>query len=340
MSPIPFKTFRHIADKQNLKLSEQEHKKLTKEIKSYKTPSYLQPGDTVAITCPAKKLPRNIEDAVKLLESWGLNVVLGETVHASWHQFAGDDELRSTDFQRFLDDPSVKAIFAARGGYGTIRIIDRLDFSGFGNHPKWIIGFSDITVLHSHIQSLYKTESIHGQMPLTIKEGSEISLETLRKALFNEEINYTYTSKANNKSGEAEGILIGGNLSLLVMMAGSVSEQEFSDKILFLEDVGEYLYSIDRMLWNLKRAGKLNNLRGLIIGGFTELKDNDIPFGQTAEQIIMEQVKEFDFPVCFNFPAGHIPDNRALIFGRMSRLKVDGQQVELGYLGIDPNRAL
>jgi muramoyltetrapeptide carboxypeptidase len=340
LSPIPFKTFRHIADKQNLKLSEQEHKKLTKEIKSYKTPSYLQPGDTVAITCPAKKLPRNIEDAVKLLESWGLNVVLGETVHASWHQFAGDDELRSTDFQRFLDDPSVKAIFAARGGYGTIRIIDRLDFSGFGNHPKWIIGFSDITVLHSHIQSLYKTESIHGQMPLTIKEGSEISLETLRKALFNEEINYTYTSKANNKSGEAEGILIGGNLSLLVMMAGSVSEQEFSDKILFLEDVGEYLYSIDRMLWNLKRAGKLNNLRGLIIGGFTELKDNDIPFGQTAEQIIMEQVKEFDFPVCFNFPAGHIPDNRALIFGRMSRLKVDGQQVELGYLGIDPNRAL
>ena len=340
MSPIPFKTFRHIADKQNLKLSEQEHNKLTKETKSYKTPSYLQPGDTVAITCPAKKLPRNIEDAVKLLESWGLNVILGETVHASWNQFAGDDELRSTDFQRFLDDPSVKAIFAARGGYGTIRIIDRLDFSGFSNHPKWIIGFSDITVLHSHIQSLYKTESIHGQMPLTIREGSEISLETLRKALFNEDVNYAYTSKANNKSGEAEGILIGGNLSLLVMMAGSVSEQEFSDKILFLEDVGEYLYSIDRMMWNLKRAGKLNNLRGLIIGGFTELKDNDIPFGQTAEQIIMGHVKEFGFPVCFNFPAGHIPDNRALIFGRMSRLKVDGQQVELSYLGIDPKRSL
>ena len=340
MSPIHFKTFRHIADKQNLKLSEQEHNKLTKETKSYKTPSYLQPGDTVAITCPAKKLPRNIEDAVKLLESWGLNVILGETVHASWNQFAGDDELRSTDFQRFLDDPSVKAIFAARGGYGTIRIIDRLDFSEFSNNPKWIIGFSDITVLHSHILSLYKTESIHGQMPLTIREGSEISLETLRKALFNEDVNYAYTSKANNKSGEAEGILIGGNLSLLVMMAGSVSEQEFSDKILFLEDVGEYLYSIDRMMWNLKRAGKLNNLRGLIIGGFTELKDNDIPFGQTAEQIIMGHVKEFGFPVCFNFPAGHIPDNRALIFGRMSRLKVDGQQVELCYLGIDPKRSL
>jgi len=307
---------------------------------SYKSPNYLQTGDTVAITCPAKKLPRDIEDAVNLLKSWGLNVILGETVHASWNQFAGSDELRTADFQRFLDDQSVKAIFAARGGYGTIRIIDRLDFTAFINHPKWIIGFSDITVLHSHIQSLYKTESIHGQMPLTIREGSEISLETLRKALFNEEINYSYTSQANNRSGEAEGILIGGNLSLLVMMGGSVSEQDFSGKILFLEDVGEYLYSIDRMMWNLKRAGKLKDLKGLIIGGFTELKDNDIPFGQTPERIIMDQVKEYDFPVCFNFPAGHIPDNRALIFGRMSRLKVDEQQVHLSYSGIDTKISL
>jgi len=313
---------------------------LTKENNPYKTPSYLQPGDTVAITCPAKKLPRNIEDAVKLLESWGLSVILGETVNASWHQFAGSDDLRSTDFQRFLDDSSVKAIFAARGGYGTIRIIDRLDFSGFENHPKWIIGFSDITVLHSHIQSLYKTESIHGQMPLTIREGSEISLETLRKALFNEEFNYSYQSQVKNRSGTAEGILIGGNLSLLVIMAGSVSEQDYSGKILFLEDVGEYLYSIDRMMWNLKRSGKLNNLKGLIIGGFTELKDNDIPFGQTAEQIIMEHVKEFSFPVCFNFPAGHIQDNRALIFGRMSNLRVEEQQVNLSYSYIEPKSFL
>jgi len=308
---------------------------LTKENKTCKTPPYLQPGDTVAITCPAKKLPRDINDAVDLLKSWGLNVILGETVHASWNQFAGDDELRTSDFQRFLDDSSVKAIFAARGGYGTIRIIDQLDFTGFSVQPKWIIGFSDITVLHSHIQSVYKTESIHGQMPLTIREGSEISLETLRKALFNEEINYSYNSQANNRSGEAEGMLIGGNLTLLVMMAGSVSEQDFSGKILFLEDVGEYIYSIDRMMWNLNRAGKLNNLKGLIIGGFTELKDNDIPFGQTVEEIILEKVKEFDFPVCFNFPAGHIPDNRALIFGRVSRLKVDGQQVHLSYPGTE-----
>ncbi|MDO8994140.1 MAG: LD-carboxypeptidase, partial [Daejeonella sp.] len=174
----------------------------------------------------------------------------------------------------------------------------------------------------------------------TIREGSKISLETLRKALFNEEIQYSYTNQANNRSGEAEGILIGGNLSLLVMMAGSVSEQDFSGKILFLEDVGEYLYSIDRMMWNLKRAEKLKDLKGLIIGGFTELKDNDIPFGQTAEQIIKEHVKEFDYPVCFNFPAGHIPDNRALIFGRMSRLRVEGQRVHLSYPGIDSKTSL
>ena len=298
---------------------------------TYHTPPYLTIGDTVAITCPAKKLTRDILDAVTLLESWGLNVVLGETVKASWHQFAGTDELRASDMQLFLDDPNIKAIFAARGGYGTIRIIDRIDFSVFKKHPKWIIGFSDITVLHSHIQAVYKTESIHGQMPLTIPDGSSVSLETLRKALFNEALDYKYTSAVKNRSGEANAVLIGGNLTLLVMMAGSVSEQDYSEKILFLEDVGEYLYSLDRMMWNLKRSGKLTNLKGLIVGSFTEMKDNDIPFGQTAEQIIMEHVKEFDYPVCFNFPAGHINDNRALIFGRKVNMLVEEQNVSLTY---------
>lgn len=298
---------------------------------TYHTPPYLTIGDTVAITCPAKKLTRDILDAVTLLESWGLNVVLGETVKASWHQFAGTDELRASDMQQFLDDPNIKAIFAARGGYGTIRIIDRIDFSVFKKHPKWIIGFSDITVLHSHIQAVYKTESIHGQMPLTIPDGSSVSLETLKKALFNEALDYKYTSAVKNRSGEANAVLIGGNLTLLVMMAGSVSEQDYSEKILFLEDVGEYLYSLDRMMWNLKRSGKLTNLKGLIVGSFTEMKDNDIPFGQTAEQIIMEHVKEFDYPVCFNFPAGHINDNRALIFGRKVNMLVEEQNVSLTY---------
>ena len=286
----------------------------------------------MAITCPAKKLPVSINEAVNLLESWGLNVLLGETVEASWHQFAGSDELRTADFQRFLDNPDVKAIFAARGGYGTIRIIDRIDFSGFRDHPKWIIGFSDITVLHSHVQALYKTESIHGQMPLTIPEGSGLSLESLRMALFGESLEYHYTSTIKNRAGISQGTLIGGNLTLLVMLSGSESEQDYTDKILFIEDVGEYLYSIDRMMWNLKRSGKLTNLKGLIVGSFTEIKDNDIPFGQTAEQIIMEHVREFDYPVCFNFPAGHITDNRALIFGRTVSLRVDDYDSKLIFI--------
>ena len=302
-----------------------------------KVPGILKPGDRVAITCPAKKLPRDIGDAVKLLESWGLVVVLGETVDASWHQFAGTDDLRSSDFQHFLNDKSIKAIFAARGGYGTIRIIDSLDFTSFKNQPKWIIGFSDITVLHSHIQALFQIQSIHGQMPLTIRDGSEISLETLRKALFNEPVDYQYNSLFKNRSGEANGVLIGGNLTLLVMMNGSVSEQDYSGKILFLEDVGEYLYSLDRLMWNLKRAGKLDKLQGLVVGAFTELKDNDIPFGFSAEQIIMGHVKEFNYPICFNFPAGHIADNRALIFGRKANLKVQNQQVSLSYAYTDLN---
>ena len=296
-----------------------------------RTPPYLKKGDTVAITCPAKKLPVPIEDAVRLLESWGLNVVLGETVHASWNQFAGTDKLRAADFQRFLDDHSVKAIFAARGGYGTIRIIDAIDFTEFEANPKWIIGFSDITILHSHIHTVYNTQSIHGQMPLTIPDGSRLSLETLRKALFNEPYEIEFESIVENRTGEGSGILTGGNLTLLQMMSGSVSEQDYKDKILFLEDVGEYLYSIDRMIISFKRAGILVGLKGLIVGGFTDLKDNDIPFGQTVEQIIMSHVEEYNYPVCFNFPAGHIEDNRALILGREVTFAVNDQEVSLKY---------
>ena len=296
------------------------------------TPPYLRKGDTVAITCPAKKLPRDINDAVRLLESWGLNVVLGETVFAEDNQYAGDDELRSKDFQRFLDDPNVTAIFAARGGYGTIRIIDKINFEGFARNPKWIIGFSDITVLHSHIYSRFKVQTIHGQMPLTIPDGTKTSLETLRKALFNEPIEYQYENIADNKAGEATGVLIGGNLTLLLAMMGSVSDIDYRDKILFLEDVGEYLYSIDRMMWVLKRSGKLSQLKGLIIGGFTELKDNEIPFGKTTAEIINEHVSTYSYPVCFDFPAGHIEDNHALILGKTVNLKVTKQTVYLSYI--------
>ncbi len=295
-------------------------------------PQYLQKGDTIAITCPAKKLPQGISDAVKLLELWGLKVVLGETVNASFNQFAGNDELRTMDMQGFLDDANIKAIFAARGGYGTIRIIDALDFKKFVQKPKWLIGFSDITVLHSHVLANFDIASIHGQMPLTIPEATKSSLESLRKALFGEEVTYEIEPAAENISGTGSGTLIGGNLMLLVMMAGSVSDMNYDGKILFLEDVGEYLYSIDRMMWNLKRSGKLAKLKGLIVGGFTEMKDNDTPYGQSANEIILEHVKEYNYPVCFNFPAGHIDDNQTLILGKTVNLEVESDRVHLTYI--------
>lgn len=296
------------------------------------TPPYLKVGDKVAITCPAKKLPHEITDAVNLLRSWGLEVVLGETVYASHHQFAGDDQLRARDFQKFIDDESIKAIFAARGGYGTIRIIDHIDFSPLITNPKWIIGFSDITVLHCHIQANFKIPSIHGQMPITIPDGTKPSIESLRKALFGRSLEYELPICEQNLLGESTEILIGGNLTLMVMMAGSVSDVDYTDKILFLEDVGEYLYSIDRMMWNLKRSGKLAAIKGLIVGGFTDLKDNDIPFGQTIEEIMIRHVAEYGYPVCFNFPAGHITDNHSLILGKNVNLKVGKHQVTLSYL--------
>ncbi|WP_259069143.1 S66 peptidase family protein [Mucilaginibacter sp. X4EP1] len=294
-------------------------------------PQPLKKGDKIAITCPAKKLPNPMDDAVALLQSWGLEVVLGETVNASYHQFAGDDDLRARDLQRFINDDSIKAIIAARGGYGTMRMIDKVDFSRFAQNPKWLVGFSDITVLHTHLFNNYQAQTIHGQMPINIPDASAHSLETLRKALFGEELHYHFHSHALNRDGNASGILVGGNLSLLIAVGGSVSDIDYSGKILFIEDVGEYLYSIDRMMRNLKRAGKLTNLAGLIVGGFSETKDNDIPFGQTAAQIITDVVKEYNYPVCFDFPAGHIPDNCSLILGKMVNLSVHKTEVNVKY---------
>jgi muramoyltetrapeptide carboxypeptidase len=292
-------------------------------------PDFLKKGDKIAITCPAKKLPAPMTDAVNLLQSWGLEVVLGETVEASYHQFAGDDEMRARDLQRFIDDDSIKAIIAARGGYGAIRIIDKIDFSRFAQNPKWLVGFSDITVLHAHVFANYGAQTIHGQMPINIPDASARSLETLRKALFGEELSYRFTSHPLNRSGECTGILVGGNLSLLAAISGSVSDLDYAGKILFIEDVGEYLYAVDRMMYNLKRANKLKHLAGLIAGGFTDIKDNDIPFGQTIPEIIMNAVKEYDYPVCFDFPAGHIPDNCSLILGKTIHLSLNEQEVVL-----------
>ncbi|NCD69515.1 S66 peptidase family protein [Mucilaginibacter agri] len=296
------------------------------------TPPYLKKGDLVAITCPAKKLPQPMDDAVALLQSWGLRVVLGETVTASYHQFAGTDELRAQDMQRFIDDNEVKAIFAARGGYGTIRIIDDINFDNLKQNPKWIIGFSDITVIHSHLQANLQLQSIHGQMPINIPDASAASLQSLKKALFGEELSYSFTTENHNRVGQASGELIGGNLMLLMSVLGSASDVDYDGKILFIEDVGEYMYAIDRMIYCLKRAGKFKNLTGLIVGGFTDLKDNDIPFGFTVPEMILTAIKEYDYPVCFDFPGGHVPNNNALIFGRTVSLNVQAQQAELSFI--------
>lgn len=285
-----------------------------------KQPAYLKKGDKIAIVCPASKLPRGIDSALQIFESWGLEVVMGKTVNAEYHQFAGDDTLRTEDLQGFLDDPSVKAIIAGRGGYGCIRIIDALDFSLFVEHPKWLVGFSDITVLLCHVYAQFGIQSIHGPMPYTFDDATPESLASLKAALFGEEINYNYRPSLLNRNGDMNGVLIGGNLTLLVMTIGSASEVNYDDKILFIEDIGERPAAIDRMMRMLKRAGKLAKLKGLIVGAFNELPDEKIHFGQCVEEVIWDVVKEYEYPVWFNFPVGHIDDNRAMVLGTIVTL--------------------
>ena len=279
-------------------------------------PSYLQKGDTVAIVSTARKITSdNIISAIKLLEKWGLNVVVGNTIGLEDHQFAASDEKRIADFQQQLDNPKVKAIWCARGGYGTVRLIDKLDFSAFKKHPKWIVGYSDITVLHSHIHN-FGIETLHATMPINIESNSQQTLESLKKSLFGKNLFYEVSADEKNKSGNASGELVGGNLSVLYSLLGSNSSIKTDGKVLFIEDLDEYLYHIDRMCINLKRNGYFENLKGLVVGGMTDMHDNDIPFGKTAEEIILDCVSEYDFPVVFNFPAGHLDDNRTMIFGR------------------------
>lgn len=297
-----------------------------------KQPPYLKKGDKIALVCPAKKLPKSIDEAIAILSNWGLEVIIGESVYASHHQFAGTDKLRTKDIQQFLDDPSIKAIIAGRGGYGTIRIIDEVDFTQFNANPKWFVGFSDITVLLSHIISQSGVQCIHGQMPYTFEESTSEALDSLKNALFGKQQAYQYESEFLNRTGEATGLLIGGNLTLLAMLQGSVSEMDFSQKILFLEDVGEHEYSIDRMLRMLKRAGKLASLKGLILGTFNEIVAEKTPFGQTVEEVIWDIVREYNYPVCFNFPTGHIDHNLAMVLGAEINLKVERNNVQFKYL--------
>lgn len=283
------------------------------------TPLYLGPGDRIGIVAAARKITEEeLLPALKKFNEWGFEVVLGKNIYAAENQYAGSDTQRLFDFQQMLDDSSVKAIICARGGYGTVRIIDRINFSAFIKNPKWIIGYSDATVLHSHIHSCFGIETLHATMPLNFPpDGADNeTLNTLKKALTGEKLNYLIKHDKLSRQGKASGILTGGNLSLLYALTSTPSDINTSGKILFIEDLDEYLYHIDRMMLQLKRSGKLKNLAGLIVGGMTEMKDNTVPFGKTAYEIISETVKEYNYPVCMGFPAGHIDDNRVLILGR------------------------
>lgn len=285
-------------------------------------PPNLKKGDTVAIVATARKnIEDNLQPAISWLKSWGLEVVIGKTIGLDNNQLAGTDEQRAADFQTMMDNPNIKAIWCVRGGYGTVRMIDLLDFTKFKQSPKWIIGFSDVTVFHSHLNTMGYA-SIHGIMPVSSK-ASEEAKETLRKALFGEPLEYAIPCVSMNRYGDAKGELVGGNLSILYSLFGSNSAIDCTDKILFIEDLDEYLYHIDRMMINLKRNGCLENLKGIIIGGMTKMRDNDIPWGKTALEIIDDVTKKYNIPVLFNFPAGHMADNRALIFGKQVFLEVN-----------------
>lgn len=299
-----------------------------------KIPPFLQEGDKVAIVCTARSFAEaDLKLVLPILTGWGLQPVLGNTIGLKLHQFAGTDEQRAADFEAQLKDKNIKAIFCARGGYGTVRMIDLIDFSTFEANSKWIVGYSDITVLHSHIHTYYDVATLHATMPIDFHRNPLESLESLRKVLFGEGLNYGFEAHPMNRKGAGKGQLIGGNLSILYSLMGSSSDIDTEGKILFLEDLDEYLYHIDRMMVNLKRSGKLKGLKGLVIGGMTEMSDNTTPFGKTALHIIEEHIAEYDFPVAFGFPAGHLDDNRALVMGGKVKLKV-GEVCELAFLDL------
>jgi len=294
-------------------------------------PKNLQKGDTIGLVSTARKVSLSeLKPALEIIKKWELNVIIGKSIKAEENQFAGSDELRAADFQEMLDNPKVKAIWCARGGYGTVRMIDKLDFAEFKKQPKWIIGYSDVTVLHSHIHNL-GFETLHAQMPVAIETKSEATVTSIYNALFGKEYSIKIPSEKNNRLGTASGQLVGGNLSILYSLCGSPSAINTNGKILFIEDLDEYLYHIDRMLQNLKRNGMFINLKGLIVGGMTQMRDNTIPFGKTAEEIIFDICKDYNFPIAFNFPAGHLKDNRALVFGNEVKLEVDENGVTLSF---------
>ncbi len=284
-------------------------------------PSYLNKGDTVAIIATARKVSKEeIQPAVAFFESYGLSVVLGKNLFESINQYAGTDTQRTEDLQWALNDKTIKAIIIARGGYGSVRTIEQIDFTEFKKHPKWMVGYSDVTVLHNAIHKI-GVATLHATMPLNFTKNEEAT-KSMVDALFGKLIQVETEENYSNISGTTKGQLVGGNLSLIYSLSGTPFDIDTRDKILFIEDLDEYLYHIDRMMMQLKLSGKLKKLKGLIVGGMTDMKDNAIPFGKFPEDIILDAVKEYNYPVCFDFPAGHIDRNLAMYFGREVELTV------------------
>jgi len=301
-------------------------------------PKYLKAGDTIGITAPAGYItPEEIQSAVMKMESWGYKIQVGDTIGKKDFTFGGTDDERRADFQHMLDDPKIKAIMCARGGYGVVRVIDKINWTKFKTKPKWIIGFSDVTVFHSHLNRNFGIASVHSKMcnsfPDDWSKAEPIQIETIesiQKVLSGEKMKYETIPNINNRNGTGEGALVGGNLKLIETMAGTSSDLKTQGKILFVEDTGEYMYSVDRMFWNLKRTGKLSGLKGLIVGGFKIKKDEDTEdFGKTLEEIVLEKVRGYSYPVCFDFPVGHQRNNFALKCGIKHRLNISNEGVIL-----------
>jgi len=297
-----------------------------------KLPPYLKQGDTIGMVCPSGCMPmEKMQKCIDTLRLWGFKVKQGKTLGTQCNYFSGTDEERLHDLQLMLDDENVKAIMCARGGYGLSRIIDAISFEKLVQNPKWIIGYSDITLLHAHVYSNFNIASLHAPMAAAFNEieESEEYMQSIYNSLMGIHQSYTIASNALNRNGIGEGELVGGNLALLAHIIGSKSDLETKNKILFFEDVGEYKYNIDRMLMQLKRAGKLDELAGLIVGNFSDMKDTVIPFGQELYELIFDKVKEYSYPVCFDFPVGHVKENYALKIGVKHGLTVLKEKVML-----------
>ena len=296
-------------------------------------PPYLKQGDTIGMICPSGCMPlEKIQRCIDTLQEWGFQVKQGSTLGSQCNYFSATDEVRLDDLQIMLDDENIKAIFCARGGYGLSRIIDDINFENFVRHPKWIMGYSDITLLHTHIFSNFNNATLHAPMAAAFNEmeGNEIYIHSILNNITGKAQSYSNIPNHHlNRLGVCEGELIGGNLALLAHVIGTKSDFNTKNKILFIEDIGEYLYNADRMLLQLKRTGKLDQLAGFIVGQFTDMKDTVIPFGQTIEAIIFDKIREYDYPVCFDFPVGHVNENYALKVGCNYKLSVTDEGVSL-----------